>query len=595
MLRLCQGLSQAARDTDEIVFFSIPGYLGITPLRNRNADYADYLSRLQNAQRAEGRQPWDDLPDYAAEYMVDSIVAIARALSSLPTALRRYGSNVTSQLRGLTFQGISGETSFTKEGDRLNPRYTIYNMQNSNRSGAVWVPVGEVGVDVGSAFLTEGIGSICWASFECGLDEPPSDEYPDPKERVDVWIPIVISVIAVLLLFVTWKYFGVRKKMGEMKNIDNELVDIQEQVEAAKLKQASLILKRSALQEKPDTWSDSTERLVPVPAEDDQYWTIDARLKATMPDAHISKLWRVQNTSLWTYYSFHRDRLTMHDISHNERSVWHGTSGLDPAIIYNDQLDGFMMQFAAKGFWGRGIYFADKSEYSHSYAYDPPAGSASSTWSRSSSTSFTPGSERSGGLPGEREMFLAKLLVGSSIELPRDQTLTVPPHDPTNNLKYNSVTGETGGSKVWIVYENGRAYPDYLVRYYRGKRDPKRTPYKSKRQAMKRADVDEMDADTMETGQVGGVSLNLDVPFTWMYLDSGGWVPYSSCHQSILENKHQVFVNDNSISSKVQIQTDEWTYEVDVKQMVQTNMGHADSRTRNVRRVVETGQAGGAI
>jgi hypothetical protein len=248
----------------------------------------------------------------------------------------------------------------------------------------------------------------------------------------------------------------VRKKMGEMKNIDNELVDIQEQVEAAKLKQASLILKRSALQEKPDTWSDSTERLVPVPAEDDQYWTIDARLKATMPDAHISKLWRVQNTSLWTYYSFHRDRLTMHDISHNERSVWHGTSGLDPAIIYNDQLDGFMMQFAAKGFWGRGIYFADKSEYSHSYAYDPPAGSASSTWSRSSSTSFTPGSERSGGVPGEREMFLAKLLVGSSIELPRDQTLTVPPHDPTNNLKYNSVTGETGGSKVWIVYGTSR-------------------------------------------------------------------------------------------------------------------------------------------
>jgi hypothetical protein len=150
-------------------------------------------------------------------------------------------------------------------------------------------------------------------------------------------------------------------------------------------------------------------------------------------------------------------------------------------------------------------------------------------------------------------------------------------------------------ASLLVDAENGRAYPDYLVRYYRGKRDPKRTPYKSKRQAMKRADVDEMDADTMETGQVGGVSLNLDVPFTWMYLDSGGWVPYSSCHQSILENKHQVFVNDNSISSKVQIQTDEWTYEVDVKQMVQTNMGHADSRTRNVRRVVETGQAGGAM
>jgi hypothetical protein len=36
--------------------------------------------------------------------------------------------------------------------------------------------------------------------------------------------------------------------------------------------------------------------------------------------------------------------------------------------------------------------------------------------------------------------------------------------------------------QVWIVYENGRAYPDYLVRYYKGKRD-KRTPYESLQEA----------------------------------------------------------------------------------------------------------------
>ena len=27
---------------------------------------------------------------------------------------------------------------------------------------------------------------------------------------------------------------------------------------------------------------------------------------------------------------------------------------LDPSIIYNDKMDGFMMQFAAQGLWGRG-------------------------------------------------------------------------------------------------------------------------------------------------------------------------------------------------------------------------------------------------
>jgi hypothetical protein len=53
----------------------------------------------------------------------------------------------------------------------------------------------------------------------------------------------------------------------------------------------------------------------------------------------------------------------------------------------------------------------------------------------------------------------------------------VPPTDPVSGLKYNTVTGKTRNSQVWIVYENGRAYPDYLIRYYIGQRDPMRTPY----------------------------------------------------------------------------------------------------------------------
>jgi hypothetical protein len=35
-----------------------------------------------------------------------------------------------------------------------------------------------------------------------------------------------------------------------------------------------------------------------------------------------------------------------------------------------------------------------------------------------------------------------------------------------------------------VVYENGRAYPEYLVRYYKGPRDPERTPYESLKDAV---------------------------------------------------------------------------------------------------------------
>ena len=34
-------------------------------------------------------------------------------------------------------------------------------------------------------------------------------------------------------------------------------------------------------------------------------------------------------------------------------------------------------------------------------------------------------------------------------------------------------------SKIWVVYENGRAYPQYVIRYYRGARDPTRTRFAS--------------------------------------------------------------------------------------------------------------------
>jgi hypothetical protein len=87
--------------------------------------------------------------------------------------------------------------------------------------------------------------------------------------------------------------------------------------------------------------------------DNDQYWAVAERLRATMPDAHIANLYRIQNRELWYYYSFHKKRFGNINIPLNERHVWHGTSTLDPAVIYNDLNDGFMTQCSSdRGFWG---------------------------------------------------------------------------------------------------------------------------------------------------------------------------------------------------------------------------------------------------
>jgi hypothetical protein len=229
----------------------------------------------------------------------------------------------------------------------------------------------------------------------------------------------------------------------------------------------------------------------------------------------------------------------------------------------------------------RGIYFADKSEYSHSYAFKS-----------GSSGSVAASTERPGAVGGEQEMFLTKLLVGSEVLMNRDESqamadkcraLTVPPVDPRTNLKYNTVTGHTSGSQVWVVYENGRAYPDYLVRYYRGTRDSKRTPFKNKQEAMKRAAKTK--TRTSGIARECPNDTDLESGVIWEYLDNDGWKPYTDPHQAVIESAFRSFaVTKRSKSSKVRISTSEWEYEVDVASKVQKNIKHPSNRQRDVRR-----------
>ena len=75
--------------------------------------------------------------------------------------------------------------------------------------------------------------------------------------------------------------------------------------------------------------------------------------------------------------------------------------------IYEDRQDGFMMQFASAGQWGRGLYFAEEAGYSDIYA--------------SKAKHMQPDVRDTKGLAmDESEFMLASLLVGSVVELDRD-------------------------------------------------------------------------------------------------------------------------------------------------------------------------------
>jgi ABC-type branched-subunit amino acid transport system substrate-binding protein len=338
-----------------------PGYIGVTPFRNRDSRFQVYWERFQSRCNEENRTK---MPNYYSENLVDAVVAALLAFNTTPRRLWKNATKVTKNLRALEFDGVSGRVSFTNEGDRKNPVFSIYNLQMNKAGKLVWEIIGNV--EKNGNFTINEAKEICFAgSFGCNKEKKfPSDKYPQDLE----WWVFALSGLCVLfalalfssfLFWVKWlrsnhSILEMNKRIESLRKLNREISTLDKGKKSDRSRRQELFQRRDTLTDAPPiTWSDSTESLlVEVQPHEEQYSKVLEKLRQGMNDANISKLWRVQNISLWTYYSFHKLRLTINDIDHNEKDVWHGTSDIDPAVIYNDTQDGFMMQFARSGSWG---------------------------------------------------------------------------------------------------------------------------------------------------------------------------------------------------------------------------------------------------
>ena len=201
----------------------------------------------------------------------------------------------------------------------------------------------------------------------------------------------------------------------------------------------------------PSTWTPMPDGddeifkglLIEVEKGTTEFHEVSSAMKKTMPTSSITKLERVQNRWLWDQYSHTRKRISMKNGGEaKELNLFHGTRTTEPIAVYNGQ-DGFDMRFSAKGMWGTGIYFAENALYSHSYCHN---------------------------VGTTKQMFFARVIVGEFTKIPSNSALTIPPVKPTSKgrfktERYDSVSGETGGSVIYIIYSNAQAYPEYLITY----------------------------------------------------------------------------------------------------------------------------------
>ena len=180
--------------------------------------------------------------------------------------------------------------------------------------------------------------------------------------------------------------------------------------------------------------------LCPVAERSSEWIHIEQLMKKSLKSVKIVTIERIQNRSLWKKYAFFREHLAKRtDI--NEMELFHGTSSNPPSKIYESD-KGFDFRFGSeKSLWGQGSYFAVKASYSdRGYAY------------RLSN--------------GQKQLILAKVVTGESVEMKNCEKLKAPPLKPGEEVnRYDTVRAKTGGSEIYVIYDHEKAYPAYLISY----------------------------------------------------------------------------------------------------------------------------------
>ncbi len=192
----------------------------------------------------------------------------------------------------------------------------------------------------------------------------------------------------------------------------------------------------------PDHWEpqEGKVELKPVTRGTSEWNEVDCLLRKTIPNARVLEIIRIQNTWIWEMYSFSKQRMSKKNSGVvNEKKLFHGTSGTPPDKIYNSE-KGFDPRLASRGMWGEGTYFAVNADYSASgYAYSCSTG---------------------------KQIFLALVLTGETYRCPpsRGNLITRnPPAKTSGDGDYDSVSGNTNGSDVYVIYDHEKAYPAYLI------------------------------------------------------------------------------------------------------------------------------------
>ncbi len=139
-----------------------------------------------------------------------------------------------------------------------------------------------------------------------------------------------------------------------------------------------------------------------IPQASQEWKNVELKFKLTMPTAQIDKIERIQNRKLWRVFSNEIEDVEFKNGGHaKQENLFHGTRGTPPTIIYMSE-EGFNLNYSNEGMWGKANYFAYNSKYSNDYSSALPT--------------------------GQRQMFMATVIIGKEVVMQPDRSLRAPPN-----------------------------------------------------------------------------------------------------------------------------------------------------------------------
>ena len=152
----------------------------------------------------------------------------------------------------------------------------------------------------------------------------------------------------------------------------------------------------------------------------------------------LTRVERVQNPILWTKYRKAVEAMEHLGLDKNEKWLFHGTGATDPIGIASQT--GIDFRYSNPGLFGKGAYFAERSDYSNQDEYIHTNAQS------------------------ERQMFLAQVAAGRIQELDQDQRDRDIVH-PVQGC--DSIRGHVLDPDYYavVVYDVSQSYPTYLLTY----------------------------------------------------------------------------------------------------------------------------------